>query len=295
MTKMLDFSKNTLFDVGNEISDELFVQIESDSAYLFKNPECIETDTNGWAIEIGGASEDELILELWLDSYANLKGNRFYAGFRSNNRGPIKLLKDSASASWKPKHTIRSNDVQYGSLIRLKHPLDPKYYGKSIHELHANGETYLGFYDPIDPADKIARQRFVRHAVNFFLDMLRTRFPTDQLLISPDEFPKATERRVVRTHLVHERNRSLANQCKRRDDFRCQVCNFKYSEFYGQLGDLFAESHHIVPLSKLEDGMQTNLSDLITVCANCHRMLHHMNGELDDIKRLRSLVRTQNP
>jgi predicted HNH restriction endonuclease len=47
-----------------------------------------------------------------------------------------------------------------------------------------------------------------------------------------------------------------------------------------------------VPLSKLRGEIRTRIEDLRTVCANCHRMLHRMDGERGDFGKLRRLVRT---
>jgi predicted HNH restriction endonuclease len=59
---------------------------------------------------------------------------------------------------------------------------------------------------------------------------------------------------------------------------------------YGKLGRTFAEAHHRVPLSQLKGKVLTELKDLVTVCSNCHRMLHRMDGKTNDLKKLRAIV-----
>ena len=54
----------------------------------------------------------------------------------------------------------------------------------------------------------------------------------------------------------------------------CEVCNFNFSEMYGERGDGFIECHHNIPLSELKDEKPTKLSDLTLLCSNCHRMIH---------------------
>ncbi len=108
-----------------------------------------------------------------------------------------------------------------------------------------------------------------------------------------DVFPQEENRKVVTSHLRRERSRLLATECKIRDKYTCQVCGFRFGNIYGKLGDGFAEAHHKVPLSKLKEGVTTRLEDLITVCANCHRMLHRMEGKQDDFKKLKKLVSQQ--
>jgi len=67
-----------------------------------------------------------------------------------------------------------------------------------------------------------------------------------------------------------------------------------FATVYGKaLGGAFAEAHHKKPLGTLNAKVKTRLEDLITVCANCHRMLHRMEGKAGDITKLTSIVRKQ--
>ena len=53
------------------------------------------------------------------------------------------------------------------------------------------------------------------------------------------------------------------------------MCDFSFAERYGPRGAGFIEAHHdVVPVSTLESGARIKPSDLVLVCANCHRMLH---------------------
>lgn len=81
----------------------------------------------------------------------------------------------------------------------------------------------------------------------------------------------------VRTHHQRERSRELvlmAKQVFRKQNGRlfCEVCGFDFGKTYGAPN--FIEAHHRIPLSNLDPGTRTKLSDLAMVCANCHRMLH---------------------
>ncbi|NDG22102.1 MAG: hypothetical protein EB162_05550 [Euryarchaeota archaeon] len=97
-----------------------------------------------------------------------------------------------------------------------------------------------------------------------------------------DEETEAEEgRRILRQHYARERNRSLVR--RKRSDFAaqnngrvfCEVCSFEYRSHYpAELGDGFIEIHHLQPLARATARRQTSLSDLLLVCANCHRMIH---------------------
>jgi hypothetical protein len=87
-------------------------------------------------------------------------------------------------------------------------------------------------------------------------------------------------------HLRRERSAKMARLAKVRDGFTCRVCGLNFVELYGPLGRGFAEVHHRVPLSAPHASKVTRLEDLVTVCANCHRMLHRLLGSVDGIKTL---------
>ena len=107
-------------------------------------------------------------------------------------------------------------------------------------------------------------------------------FPRAAIDHRPGETVEADEgRMVLRQHYARERNRSLVRL--KRTDFAsrnngrvfCEICQFEYGEQYPRhLGDGFIEVHHLQPLSRSSDQRQTSLTDLLLVCANCHRMIH---------------------
>ncbi len=277
MTEIFKYSKRTLSEVATEIASELYEQIDVPSVFFWEYPECADTYTQGWMVEIGGFESKNIRMQIWLDSYTQIGGMRFYAGFYSNRRKPLLLLKETMPKPWASKCKITTQDVSYAGSTRLKKPLDSKLFGKAIYEAHAK-ETFLGFYDPIDPQDDISRQRFARHAVNFFRDMIWAYCPREVVQVLADDY-RNEEKLVVRTHLAHDRDQKMALRCKERDGYQCQVCGFVFEDMYGKVGERYAESHHKTPLSKLETGSVTRVDDLITVCANCHRMLHRMGGQ----------------
>ncbi|AXK88356.1 5-methylcytosine-specific restriction enzyme A [Nocardia farcinica] len=54
----------------------------------------------------------------------------------------------------------------------------------------------------------------------------------------------------------------------------CEVCGFDFEAVYGERGAGYIECHHIVPLHVSGETV-TKLSDLVLLCSNCHRMIHH--------------------
>jgi hypothetical protein len=84
-----------------------------------------------------------------------------------------------------------------------------------------------------------------------------------------------------RLHLTKERNPSLVKQVKEKwrkannGDVHCLACDFSFQKYYGNIGMGYIEAHHLKPISTISPDTITCFSDLVPVCSNCHRMLHH--------------------
>lgn len=78
-------------------------------------------------------------------------------------------------------------------------------------------------------------------------------------------------------------------RCEHDGELFCSICGFDYSKRYGKYGSGFIEVHHTKPLSEDERGShEANVDELICVCSNCHRMLHHKRPAItpDALKKL---------
>lgn len=109
----------------------------------------------------------------------------------------------------------------------------------------------------------------------------------DGLQDGADVFIEAEEGRAnLRIHLRRERSRKLVEAFKATlSDPSCEACGMRFSEVYGRLGAGYIEAHHRIPISSLNDGSRTNITDLAALCANCHRIIHR-NGimAVDDLR-----------
>lgn len=78
---------------------------------------------------------------------------------------------------------------------------------------------------------------------------------------------------------------------------QCQICGFDFEEMYGFLGAGFIEVHHVKPLHlQDEESIIDPATDLVCVCANCHRMLHRKRDGIVTVEELREYVkRNRNP
>jgi predicted HNH restriction endonuclease len=147
-------------------------------------------------------------------------------------------------------------------------------------------------YDPsVRPDGGGFNHQVCLRAADFFDSVARAMPHTKPEAEDREVYPQCEDRKLVAAHLQRERSRLLSRACKERDDYQCQVCGFRFVEFYGKWGEGFAEAHHLVPLRQLKGKVKTRIEDLATVCANCHRMLHRMAGKRGDVAKLKHIVR----
>ncbi len=108
---------------------------------------------------------------------------------------------------------------------------------------------------------------------------------------SPEEvtgFPEgATTQVLVNKYERDPRNRSAAISVH---GYLCLACGFDFKKNYGEIGSNFIVVHHIVPVSQIGPDYVINpAKDLVTLCANCHAMIHRENPPMS-LEKLQSLV-----
>jgi 5-methylcytosine-specific restriction protein A len=74
---------------------------------------------------------------------------------------------------------------------------------------------------------------------------------------------------------IYERNIKARAICIEHYGYKCQICGFKFSEKYKEIGDCFIHVHHIKPLAEINGEYVVDpINDLLPVCPNCHAMIH---------------------
>jgi len=255
-----------------------------------------KTSTDGWRVTIGSTVSPGLRMELWLDRYPLTERRRFYYGFYAAQPGNIKHLKSQLPSHLRPVRNLSDSDYKRVSsgVWLLGKRLRNSEFNKPIFERYKYRlSAFYGVYVPAENHTADSVRRMVNRAADFFSEVMWLLPVQSKLSDKVLAYPQL-ERSVVRKHLVRERSPSLAKACKRRDGFRCQVCKMTFAEVYGEkLGAEFAESHHLHPLSQKRANQKTCLKDLVTVCANCHRMLHLMRGQEHDLDELKRVMYAQ--
>jgi 5-methylcytosine-specific restriction protein A len=71
----------------------------------------------------------------------------------------------------------------------------------------------------------------------------------------------------------------------------CQACGFDFEKTYGEIGKDYIEVHHTKPLCEVDGVVEINpATDLICICANCHRMIHRRKDTVLSLKELQGLI-----
>ena len=78
------------------------------------------------------------------------------------------------------------------------------------------------------------------------------------------------------------RNRALSRHIKKSKNYICQIC--QTPGFKKTKGELYAEAHHIEPLSQGGSHFSTNI---LVLCPTCHRKIHYADVERRDEKIIR--------
>ena len=113
-------------------------------------------------------------------------------------------------------------------------------------------------------------------------------------LQAPVQFPAINPVRVrteggekVYVSVRRERDPKLRSDAIALHGLDCMACGFNFEDFYGRAGKDFIEVHHIVPLSDAGRTETNPATDLIVLCANCHRIIHRRKNiclSLDELK-----------
>ncbi len=291
MTAGFRTSKAWLLSNAEEVARRLKPFVEGTTLRIRIPSRAMRMNTDGWAAVAGNLGKGKPRLVIWLDKFSGYPDRKLYAGFCSPHKDQIDAITQAVSEKLWPIRFITEEETAGTTNLVLADRLKRSEFNSPICEDYSDALKFYGIYDPTRGTTERVNSHFCNLAVDFFEQVARA-LPNAQPKDEQREvYPQCENRKWVTSHLHRERSGMRATQCKIRDGYQCQVCKTRFEDVYGKLGKEFAEAHHIVPLSQLPDVVITQVEDLITVCANCHRMLHRMEGNANDVAKLRGIFR----
>lgn len=148
----------------------------------------------------------------------------------------------------------------------------------------------LELYKNIDPVMQLVPnpRSYIYYDLNDLINNVETE-PLETVVYGGKE---GTQKQYYVTK--YERDPANRKEAMRIHGFSCQVCGFNFEEVYGTLGKEFIEVHHSKPLYSLEEETVINPeTDLVCLCANCHRMLHRKRNEILSVEELKQLYKKE--
>lgn len=164
----------------------------------------------------------------------------------------------------------------------------PDYAGKPTRGNRLDREVLESFL--AHPDDMVRVAAALRRAWVASIATEESPFETDEL----DDLAVPEGGTVMAAHLRRERNPALRRRkieavLRVHGALACEVCSFDFGSTYPGVGEGYIEVHHIRPLHD-SGRTETRLTDLATLCSNCHSMIHRRRPWLTPTE-LRELVR----
>lgn len=101
--------------------------------------------------------------------------------------------------------------------------------------------------------------------------------------------PAYEGKHIEKETVVIQRNRAERQKCVDHYKCTCVACGLRMKDKYGELGDGVIEVHHLNPIHLFDDSHRVNyLEDLVTLCPNCHTMIHKLAdpGDIEGLKQI---------
>jgi hypothetical protein len=274
--------KKHLIHAADSLKDELRGSVLG-SALRFKyQTQVTDSLTGGWYSILGTLASKNAKVAIFRDRWLGGERFDFWFGFWSDREIRIDALVNLVPTELKPK--IRFNDTDWldraGISVMKGRPAKSRLIGPVREDYDGSeGGHFFGMYD-------VGKTFDTWRAAHFIASVINNAFSEEYAGVEGGAIHVEIERRLRCARVAEDR--------KRLDGYVCQVCGFSFSERYGEIGKHFAEAHHRIALSRLKGATNVGIGDLVTVCANCHRMLHRMPGSDTDVNRLKEFFNKPN-
>jgi 5-methylcytosine-specific restriction enzyme A len=161
-------------------------------------------------------------------------------------------------------------------------------FENDVYKITNKGRVYLEKH--IDVMQYLFSSNFQFEDIKESLDKLNQGISEGKKTILYDERCQVREGDAIfKESKVYKRSSKLRKYAikkfKTENGIFCEVCNFNFEKFYGEIGKNFIEIHHKKPIftfdqNDFDQTLALALVNLSPLCANCHRMIHRNSSEL---------------
>jgi hypothetical protein len=261
------------------LGDKVRRAIKQGSAdYLPLRDSIHNTSTGGIRTSIARAKQTRL--ELWHDQYAQHPKLRLWYGYY----WPSWHSFNAAFGHWREyvqREFVRwDSDATSTIPYHFKRNLQPSEFGRPFLEHYRSSDEF--FFGCFDLRSKVSTS-LIGDISKFFHLSLTSQSTIEVGHIYPRKTKHLEKLEVQRLTkaLVFDRSSPVAKERKKRDGYKCHICGFDFALVYPGLGSKFAEAHHIEPLGRAKKAkVRVRISNLRTLCSNCHRMVHRAESKL---------------
>lgn len=102
---------------------------------------------------------------------------------------------------------------------------------------------------------------------------------TKELAVRSQMISKEVKEPKISQTVVYHRDEYLKEMVKRIADGTCQLCG-NPAPFEDKYGEPYLEEHHV---KRLADGGTDTIDNVVAICPNCHRKVHILESEIDEI------------
>jgi 5-methylcytosine-specific restriction enzyme A len=148
---------------------------------------------------------------------------------------------------------------------------------------------------PLAPLDTKTLNDYAFKALESCFSLVLSLLPVEEATHFDDEDSEGLPEGAKFVVEVNRYERSRVNRaaCVAFHGPQCQACGFDFRVTYGLIGNEVIEVHHKIPVSRMGGSYSINpQTDLVPVCANCHRMLHRRNPPYS-VQELREIINQQ--
>lgn len=231
-----------------------------------------KTTTGG--IRTSVARVNKMRLEVWYDQYAQYPKRRLWYGYYWPSSKSFKAV----FAHWQEyvqREFVRGDSNATSTIpYHFKKNLEASDFRRPFLEQYGSSDEY--FFGCFDFRCKTSRP-LVAEISKFFQQTLTAQSTITIEHIYPRKMKILEKLEVQRLYkaLRFDRASAVAKERKKRDGYKCHICGFDFAKAYPGLGAQFAEAHHVEPLGRAKQTkVKITPSNLRTLCANCHRMVH---------------------